>query len=178
MPFKEAAIVICITLAILIGGAVLIQSLKGGKKKKPAQITSPGEIVNKQTQLKQSEKDKKGKDIPVPGKEPNTMVLDALHGRKLEYIEHPAGKMWRYNGNLLYVMKRNYVNGVALDLAVVEPPKQLDILPEKLFRALHDDDTAVWMMSDESLWEKIGTIGIWIMVIMAIVLIVVMGNKK
>ena len=35
MPFKEAAIVICITLAILIGGAVLIQSLKGGKKRSP-----------------------------------------------------------------------------------------------------------------------------------------------
>lgn len=177
MPFKEAAIVICITLAILIGGVVLIQSLKS-KKKKPAQIAGPIEIVNKQVQNKQPEKDKKGKDIPVPGKEPNTMVLDALHGRKLEYIEHPAGKMWRYAGDLLYVMKRNYANGVALDLVTVEPPKQLDILPEKLFRALHDDDTAVWMMSDESLWEKIGTIGIWIMVIMAIVLIVVMGNKK
>jgi hypothetical protein len=110
-------------------------------------------------------------------KDPNTLVLDQRKGRVKEYIEHPAGRLWRYGGDLFYLMKRRYANGVAMELEVVEPPKQLDVLPEKLWRALHDNTTGIWIVPEESLLQRLGTIGIWIMVILAIVLVIVWGKK-
>ncbi len=105
----------------------------------------------------------------------NTMVLDQVKGRSIEYIEKPKGRQWRYNDRLLYLMKRTE-DGT---LSVVDIPATLETLPEDLYDALHDENICVWMVAKTSFWANASTIALWLVVAGMFILIVMMyGGGK
>lgn len=124
-----------------------------------------------------------------PENAPNTMILDEERGRRLEYIDWedaPPGNPRRYKGGQYYLVKkaRGKVSFTGCCSATIEdetgelhtfeyhnveyievaPPKKLGILPESLYRALHDEVAQILFEMPASSWQKFGTIGMYLLI--------------
>ncbi len=50
------------------------------------------------------------------------------------------------------------------EYTAVAPPDKIGILPEKLYRALHDEVSPILFEMPASTWQKIGTVGMYLLI--------------
>lgn len=101
---------------------------------------------------------------------PNTLVVDPDQGWGLEYIEKPAGKIFKYNDSPVYFMSR--VDG---ELKEILRPDTIDTQPEKLYRALNWPECKELFKLDTSMFEKLqvgAAIGLVVVLLFFIYLII------
>jgi hypothetical protein len=90
----------------------------------------------------------------------NALVFDD-EGFKLEHIDEPEGRLWRYGKQWVYAMLRKSDGS----LKPFELPKKLDDLPERLYRALYwDNETGILFMMKNTLMEKLSLFGTYILI--------------
>ncbi len=113
-----------------------------------------------------------------PEQKANTIVFDQMKGKLFEFFdwgENNPGRLWRYGDQQYYLAKRR--KGSAA-LEIVAPAQTIsdEVLPEVLYRAMHDDLSPVLFKFPTSLWEKLGTAGmLGLVAIMALLLICLRG---
>ncbi len=129
-------------------------------------------------------REKRGKDSTDGGanpveednskKEKNTLVLDEVKGRRLEYIKEPQGRQWLHDGQLVYHMKRDREG----NLSVVEPSlfTKDTITPDKLYRATHAPGLQIFRMDTSNL-HMIALVGLYILIGgLGFLLVILVGN--
>jgi hypothetical protein len=93
--------------------------------------------------------------------EPNTLVLDQVKGRHLEYIPNPEGQQWKWNGEYFYLYKRKRGE----ELVVVEPRLDFDkvTLPEKMYRANNPPGMELIFAMSNQRWHQASVIAAFVL---------------
>ena len=93
---------------------------------------------------------------------PNTLVIDTVKGRAMEYVPKPQGRQWLYGKDWVYLMVRN--NG-GKTLEKLELPKKLGVLPEVLYRALSwEKETSILFTLPATLLEKLSVFSTYVLI--------------
>lgn len=107
----------------------------------------------------------------------NALVLDLKEGWGLEYIENPVGDIYWYKGKPVSLVYRSYSDDGTENLVKVERPTKIDVLPEKLYRALHWMECKVLFTVKPSLLEKLQTWAtIALLGLLMLFLIIILGS--
>ena len=126
----------------------------------------------------------RGKKADPNAPEPNTMVLDPDKGRYLTYInwgDEKPGNPRRYEKGEYYLVKKpryqvqEDYSEVSIESNISDPirevgfytiqiPPNIGILPEALFRALHDEISQILFELPASTWQKLGTTGMYLLI--------------
>ena len=120
--------------------------------------------------MKFSKKEKK-----VRPAKPNTIVLRPRDkgGYSFEHVLNAAGPMWLYNGRFVYLY---YANG-GNSLESYEPPSEIKMLPDKLFRAFHWDPVKRLLAYKMSLLDKVNMgLGVAVVGILAFIIFLMMDT--